>query len=55
MPKYDSGKPRFSLIDPKFMLEFAQVMTMGAENMVRTIGKLLKTPSRDIRMRFTAT
>ena len=31
MPKYDSGKPRFSLIDPKFMLEFAQVMTMGAE------------------------
>ncbi len=31
MPKYDSGKPQFSLIDPKFMLEFAQVMTMGAE------------------------
>lgn len=31
MPKYDSGKPQFSLIDPQFMLEFAQVMTMGAE------------------------
>lgn len=31
MPKYDSGKPQFSLIDPKFMLEFAQVMTMGAK------------------------
>lgn len=31
MSKFDSGKPLFSLIEPKFALELAKVLTMGAE------------------------
>lgn len=31
MSKFDSGKPRFSLIEPNFALELAKVLTMGAE------------------------
>lgn len=31
MSKFDFGKPLFSLIEPKFALELAKVLTMGAE------------------------
>lgn len=31
MSKFDFGKPLFSLIEPKFTLELAKVLTMGAE------------------------
>lgn len=31
MSKFDSGKPRFSLIEPNFALDLAKVLTMGAE------------------------
>lgn len=29
--KFDQGKPRYSLIEPGFLLELAKVMTIGAE------------------------
>ena len=45
--KYDSGKPRVELVEPKFILGLAQVLTFGAEKYAKDNWKLMTVDDRD--------